>query len=128
MLWILTPPYFCRVKVAPSDTARQQSAAKPFAPSGRRGTASATHASFDIWISRYEKEYIFDASEIMVQIVVLCVSYLSTLLCVYGCLKKISDGPLNVFAHVPITNISCISFPFREQTLSIYLNMPELVH
>lgn len=58
---------FCRVTVAPLGTAKQQLAARQSAPSGRRAAASATLASFDTWRSRYEKEYIFDASAIMEQ-------------------------------------------------------------
>lgn len=76
---------FCRVTVAPSDTARPQSAVRPFAPSGRRGAASETLASFDTWRSRYEKEYIFDALAIrMLYLCVFvwaCVSHPSASLC-----------------------------------------------
>lgn len=100
---------FCRVTVAPSDTAKQQSAARPSAPSGRRGAASATLASFDTWRSRYEKEYIFDASAIMCACV--CMRVPSICLVMYGHLKKNEDGPLTFVAHVYITNISCIYFP-----------------
>lgn len=66
---------FCRVTVAPSDTARQQLAARSSVPSGRRGAASATLASFDTWRSRYEKEYI-------------CICVPSVCLVMYAHLKK----------------------------------------
>lgn len=65
VLWIqsfMLLPCLCRETVAPSGTARPPLAARPFAPSGRRGAASATLASFAIWKSRYDKGYILDSA------------------------------------------------------------------
>lgn len=119
---------FCRVTAAPSDTARQQSAARPSAPSGRRGAASATPASFDTWRSRYEKEYIFHASAIMEENVALVCVRVFVCAHVHVCpthlsryvqsLEKELGLPIKCYCSCSHVEPFMHLLPFWEQTLN----------